>query len=54
MEERFKVVPKIEYIKSAQFLIKFRGWDETKQKDFIYNLGGKTNYYKTQDFLNKV
>jgi len=54
MEEKFRVTPKLEYIKSTAFLIKFKNWDDSTKKDFIKNLGGKVNFKQTQEFLNTL
>lgn len=41
-------------IKSAAFLNKFQSWDESKQSQFIIELGGPTNFRNTRKYIDNL
>ena len=54
MENRYNIVPSIEFIYSSKFHNQYKSLDQSQKKDFLVNLGGKINLKKTQEFTESI
>lgn len=57
LEDKFKVEPSINYLKSEDFLSRFfNGWNTETQNEFLKVIGGNVPKYQraARSFLNKV